>query len=135
MWRKLWRRHWQGLLIEMFAVFIGVSAAFALDNYRENKERAEKRQQFIELMQRDLQLLKTEVQRSKGAFDSGPPGEWLAAYEAGKMPPLMAVLIPEANRSQVWLVLLQSGAAQTLDIQLLAQVEAYLLENELLVSQ
>lgn len=136
MWWKLWRRHWQGLLIEMVAVFIGVSAAFALDSYREHQEKAERRQQVVELLLKDVIDAEKRLEETlKWVNESPMYGQFLEKLDAKQMPPLKFFALPDFNSTQIWITMLQSGGAAVIDVELLRDVENLIVMNDAWIAQ
>ena len=136
MWWKLWRRHWQGLLIEMVAVFIGVSAAFALDSYRELQEKAERRQQVVELLLKDVIDAEKRLEESMKWVNESPMyGQFLEKLDTKQMPPLKYFALPDFNSTQIWITMLQSGGAAVIDVELLRDVENLIVLNDAWIAQ
>ena len=136
MWWKLWRRHWQGILIEVLAVFIGVTGAFALDSYRESAEKAERRQQTLELMLKDV--IDAEQRVAAGlaaAHQSEFVGGFLQALENGERPPLRFFWLEDFNSPQIWMSMLQAGGAEVLSVDTLRELENLIILNDIAIAQ
>ena len=136
MWWKLWRKHWRGLLIEMFAVFIGVSAAFAMDSYRERSEKSERRQQIVQLFLKDIADAEKRMEQQEKWEQTSPyTALFLKRYEAGEMPEVQFFQLPEFNSTQVWMGILQAGGGEVLDTETLRNLENLIILNEISISQ
>src|SRR5262249_35410161 len=106
---------------ELLLVFVGVYAAFWLNNYQQHRQDAGRR---------DLILASLEQQLRKG-IESGKinranqereAAEFRRALEAGEMPPLGPFVFITDYSPTDWATMLQSGGVQLLDVQTLMAV-------------
>ena len=106
---------------ELVLVFVGVYMAFWLNNYQQHREDAERRDQILASLEKQLQ---------KG-IDSGKTNrteqekeaeEFRHALDAGEMPPLKPFVFTTDYSPSDWATMLQSGGVQLLDVQTLMAV-------------
>jgi hypothetical protein len=104
---------------ELVLVFIGVYAAFWLNDYQQRRQDAERRDRILASIEQTLRegiesskINRTEQQEPAAA-------EFRRALEAGEMPPLRPfVFITDYSPSDL-ATMLQSGGVQLLDVQTL----------------
>ena len=106
---------------ELLLVFVGVYAAFWLNNYQQHQQEAERRDQILAALEQQL---------SKG-IDSGKKNrakqeqkaaEFRRALDAGEMPPLQPFVFITDYSPIDWATMLQSGGVQLLEVQTLMAV-------------
>jgi len=106
---------------ELVLVFVGVYMAFWLNNYQQHREDAERRDQILASLEKQLQ---------KG-IDSGKTNrteqekeaeEFRHALDAGEMPPLKPFVFTTDYSPSDWATMLQSGGIQLLDVKTLMAV-------------
>src|SRR5213075_1926860 len=104
---------------ELVLVFVGVYAAFWLNNYQQHQQDAERRDQILAFIE---QTLSEGIESSKinRAREQEPEAaEFRRALDAGEMPPLRPfVFITDYSPSDL-ATMLQSGGVQLLDVQTL----------------
>src|SRR5947199_711361 len=104
---------------ELLLVFVGVYAAFWLNNYQERRQDAERRDQILAFIE---QTLTEGIENSKinRAREQEPEAaEFRRALDAGEIPPLRPfVFITDYSPSDL-ATMLQSGGVQLLDVQTL----------------
>ena len=106
---------------ELLLVFVGVYAAFWLNNYQQHRQDAERRDQILASLE---QLLRDGIESNKaaGAKEERQTTEFRRALDAGDMPPLRPfVFITDYNPGDI-AALLQSGGVQLLDVKTLMAV-------------
>jgi hypothetical protein len=104
---------------ELLLVFVGVYAAFWLNNYQQHRQDAQRRDQILGFIE---QTLSEGVESSKAnrAKEQEPEAaQFRRALNAGEMPPLHPfVFITDYSPSDL-ATMLQSGGVQLLDVQTL----------------
>jgi hypothetical protein len=119
---KRWRfSHFGGWIAELLLVFIGVYAAFWLNNYQQHRQDAERRDQILASLE---QLLREGIESNKtaGAKEERQATDFRRALDAGEMPPLHPfVFITDYSPGDI-AALLQSGGVQLLDVKTLMAV-------------
>ena len=106
---------------ELVLVFVGVYAAFWLNNYQQHRQDAERRDQILASLE---ELLREGIDSNKaaGAKEEQQAAEFRRALNAGDMPPLSPfVFITDYNPADI-ATLLQSGGVQLLDTKTLMAV-------------
>src|SRR5215216_2953900 len=105
---------------ELVLVFVGVYAAFWLNNYQQHQQDAERRDRILAFIE---QILSEGIESSKvnRAREQEPEAaEFRRALDAGEMPPLRPfVFITDYSPSDL-ATMLQSGGVQLLDVQTLS---------------
>jgi hypothetical protein len=116
---RLWRvGRW---VAELLLVFVGVYAAFWLNNYQQRQQDAERRDQILASLE---QLLHEGIDSNKaaGAKEEQQATEFRRALDANEMPSLRPfVFITDYNPGDI-ATLLQSGGVQLLDTKTLVAV-------------
>ena len=111
--------HLGGWVAELILVFVGVYAAFWLNNYQQRQQDAQRRDQILAFIE---QTLSEGIESSKinRAREQEPEAaEFRRALDAGEMPPLRPfVFITDYSPSDL-ATMLQSGGVQLLDVQTL----------------
>src|SRR5215475_1184618 len=104
---------------ELLLVFVGVYAAFWLNNLQQNRQDAQRRDQILAYIE---QTLSEGIESSKAnrAREQEPEAaEFRRALDAGEMPPVRPfVFITDYSPSDL-ATMLQSGGVQLLDVQTL----------------
>ena len=107
---------------ELVLVFVGVYAAFWLNNYQQHQQEAERRDLILAYIE---QTLSEGIKSSKAnrAKEQEPEAtEFRRALDAGEMPPVRPfVFITDYSPSDL-ATMLQSGGVQLLDVQTLMAV-------------
>jgi hypothetical protein len=104
---------------ELLLVFVGVYAAFWLNNYQQHRQDAERRDQILAFIE---QTLSEGIESSKinRAREQEPEAtEFRRALDAGEMPPLRPFVFITDYSSSDLATMLQSGGVQLLDVQTL----------------
>ena len=108
-----------GWVAELVLVFVGVYAAFWLNNYQQHRQDAERRDQILAFIE---QTLSEGIESSKAnrAKEQEPEAaEFRRALDAGQMPPVRPfVFITDYSPSDL-ATMLESGGVQLLDVQTL----------------
>jgi hypothetical protein len=106
---------------ELILVFVGVYAAFWLNNYQQHREEATRRDQILAALEGQLRegIESGKIDRAKVERDAS---EFQRALEAGKMPPLQPFVFTTDYSPTDWATMLQSGGVQLLDVQTLMAV-------------
>jgi len=106
-------------IAELVLVFVGVYAAFWLNNYQQHRQDADRRDQILAFIE---QTLSEGIESSKAnrAKEQEPEAaEFQRALDAGEMPPVRPfVFITDYSPSDL-ATMLQSGGVQLLDVQTL----------------
>jgi hypothetical protein len=104
---------------ELLLVFVGVYAAFWLNNYQQHRQDAERRDQILAFIE---QTLSEGIESSKinRAREQEPEAaEFRRALGAGEMPPLRPFVFITDYSSSDLATMLQAGGVQLLDVQTL----------------
>ena len=106
---------------ELILVFVGVYAAFWLNNYQQHRQDAERRDQILASLE---QQLREGIQSGKinRANQEQRAAEFRRALNAGEMPPLQPFVFTTDYSPSDWATMLQSGGVQLLDVQTLIAV-------------
>src|SRR5258705_2943681 len=106
-------------VVELVLVFVGVYAAFWLNNYQQRQQDAERRDRILAYIE---QTLSEGIESSKAnrAKEQEPElAEFRCALDAGEMPPVRPfVFITDYSPSDL-ATILQSGGVQLFDVQTL----------------
>ena len=107
--------HW---IVELVLVFIGVSAAFWLNNVQQHKQEAKRRDQILASIERTLRegIASGKV---NAAQEERQLAEFQRALDAGEMPPLRPYVFTTDYSPGDFAVLLQSGGVELLDVETL----------------
>jgi len=106
---------------ELVLVFVGVYAAFWLNNYQQHREEAGRRDQILAALEQQLQegIESGKINRAK---QEQKAAEFRRALGAGEMPPLEPFVFTTDYSPTDWATILQSGGVQLLDVQTLMAV-------------
>jgi hypothetical protein len=106
---------------ELVLVFVGVYAAFWLNNYQQHRQDADRRDQILASLEQQLQegIKSGKTNRAK---DEQEAAEFRRALGAGEMPPLQPFVFTTDYSPSDWATMLQSGGVQLLDVQTLMAV-------------
>jgi hypothetical protein len=113
---RTWRAqlvHWAA---ELVLVFVGVSAAFWLNNYQDHEQEARHRDQILASLER---LLEQGIESGKvnAAQEEQERAAFQRALEAGEMPALRPYVFTTDYSPGDFAALLQSGGVQLLDVE------------------
>jgi hypothetical protein len=106
---------------ELVLVFVGVYAAFWLNSYQQHWQDAQRRDQILASLERQLRegIASGKISRAK---QERAAAEFRRALDAGDMPPLQPFVFITDYSPSDWATILQSGGAQLLDVQTLMAV-------------
>src|SRR4029453_8155910 len=101
---------------ELILVFVGVYAAFWINNYQQRQQDAERRDQILASLEQQLRegIESGKINRAKQEQEAG---EFRRALDAGEMPPLTPFVFTTDYSPTDWATMLQSGGVQLLDVQ------------------
>src|SRR5205809_3331778 len=104
---------------ELLLVFVGVYAAFWLNNYQQHRQDAERRDQILAFIEQTLSQGIESSKINRAREQEPEAAEFRRALDAGEMPPLRPfVFITDYSPSDL-ATMLQSGGVQLLDVQTL----------------
>jgi hypothetical protein len=103
---------------ELLLVFIGVSAAFWLNNVQQHQQEAKRRDQILASLERTLRE-GIESGRIDGAKEEQQAAVFQHALDAGEMPPLHPFVFTTDYSAGDFATLLQSGGIELLDVETL----------------
>ena len=108
-------------MAELVLVFVGVYAAFWLNNYQQHREDAGRRDQILAALEQQLRegIESGKINRAK---QEQKAAEFRRALGAGEMPPLEPFVFTTDYSPTDWATILQSGGVQLLDVQTLMAV-------------
>jgi len=108
-------------LAELILVFVGVYAAFWLNNYQQRQQDLERRDQILASFEQQLRegIESGKVNRAK---EERTAAEFQRALKAGEMPPLRPFVFITDYSATDWAILLQSGGLLLIDVQTLMAV-------------
>ena len=106
---------------ELVLVFVGVYAAFWLNNYQQDREEAGRRDQILASFERQLRegIDSGKINRAK---QEQKAAEFRRALAAGEMPLLQPFVFTTDYSPTDWATMLQSGGVQLLEVQTLMAV-------------
>src|SRR5215472_3125688 len=103
---------------ELVLVFVGVYAAFWLNNYQQHREDAERRDRILASIERTLRE-GIDSNKTSRAKQQQQAAEFRRALDAGQMPPLRPFVFTTDYSPGDFAALLQSGGIQLLDLETL----------------
>src|SRR5205809_4937590 len=106
---------------ELLLVFVGVYAAFWLNNYQQHRQDADRRDQILASLEQQLRE-GIESGKINRANQERKAAEFRRALDAGEMPPLQPFVFTTDYSPTDWATMLQSGGVQLLDVQTLMAV-------------
>jgi hypothetical protein len=101
---------------ELVLVFVGVYAAFWLNNYQQHREDAGRRDQILAALEKQLQK-GIESGKTNRAKEEQEAAEFRRALDAGEMPLLKPFVFTTDYSPIDWATMLQSGGIQLLEVQ------------------
>jgi len=103
---------------ELLLVFIGVYAAFWLNNYQQHQQDAERRDRILASIERTLRdgIESNKVNRAEQERETA---EFRRALDAGEMPPLRPFVFTTDYSPGDFATMLQAGGIQLLDLETL----------------
>jgi hypothetical protein len=108
-------------IAELVLVFVGVYAAFWLNNYQQHREDAARRDQILASLEKQLREGIASGQESR-VKEEQEAAEFHRALDAGEMPPLHPFVFTTDYSPTDWATILQSGGVQLLDVETLMAV-------------
>src|SRR6266403_439527 len=103
---------------ELVFVFIGVYAAFWLNNYQQHQQEAKRRDQILASLEQEFRK-GIESGKIAGAKEERQAAEFRRALDAGEMPPLHPFVFTTDYSPGDIATLLQSGGVELLDVKTL----------------
>src|SRR5207248_9847795 len=110
--------HFGGWIAELVLVFVGVYAAFWLNNYQQRQQDAERHDRILASIERTLRD-GIESNKTNRAEQQRDAAEFRRALDAGEMPPLHPFVFTTDYSPGDIATLLQSGGVQLLDVKTL----------------
>jgi hypothetical protein len=107
---------------ELFLVFIGVYAAFWLNNYQQHRQDAERRDRILASLQQELRR-GIESGKTVTAQEEQRAAEFRRAVETGAMPPLRPFVFTTDYSPGDIATMLQSGGVELLDVKTLSALQ------------
>jgi hypothetical protein len=110
--------HFGRWVAELILVFVGVYAAFRLNDYQQHRQDAERRDRILASIE---QLLREGIESGKisRANEERAAADFQRALDAGEMPPLRPFVFITDHSPSDFATMLQSGGIQLLDLQTL----------------
>ena len=105
-------------MAELVLVFVGVYAAFWLNDFQQHRQDAERRDRILASIERTLRE-GIESNKTSRAKQQQEATEFRRALDAGEMPPLRAFVFTTDYSPGDFAALLQSGGIQLLDLETL----------------
>src|ERR1700736_5059848 len=105
-------------IAELVLVFVGVYAAFWLNNFQQHQKEAKRRDQILASLERTLRE-GIESGRINGAKEEQQAAGLQRALDAGEMPPLHPFVFTTDYSPGDFATLLQSGGIELLDVETL----------------
>ena len=102
---------------ELVLVFVGVYAAFWLNNYQQHRQDAERRDQNPGFARASNCAEGIESGKTNRAKEEQEAAEFRRALDAGEMPPLRPFVFTTDYSPSDLATMLQSGGVQLLDVQ------------------
>jgi hypothetical protein len=103
---------------ELVLVFVGVYAAFWLNNYQQHQQEAKRRDQILASLEQEFRK-GIESGKIAGAKEERQAAEFRRALDAGEMPPLHPFVFTTDYSPGDIATLLQSGGVELLDVKTL----------------
>src|SRR2546429_1345913 len=103
---------------ELLLVFVGVYAAFWLNNYQQHRQDAERRDRILASLEQELRR-GIESGKIAGAKEEQQAAKFRRALDAGEMPPLQPFVFTTDYSPGDIATLLQSGGVQLLEVKTL----------------
>jgi hypothetical protein len=117
-------KQWTRLIAELVIIFIGVSAAFVLDNYQSERKENFRRQQIYAAFLEEFNTMSRVYTQVVPLIDSLTT-TFISEYEQGKMPKLKRLHLAIGSQTDVWDAAIQSGALEILDVDLIFQLSSF----------
>src|SRR6266581_2667435 len=110
--------HFGGWVAELVLVFVGVYAAFWLNNFQQHRQDAQRRDQILASLEQELRK-GIESGKIAGAKEERQAAEFQRALDAGEMPPLRPFVFTTDYSPGDIATLLQSGGVELLEVKTL----------------
>ena len=110
--------HFGGWIAELVLVFVGVYAAFWLNNYQQRQQDAERHDRILASIERTLRD-GIESNKTNRAEQQRDAAEFRRALDAGEMPPLYPFVFTTDYSPGDFATMLQAGGIQLLDLETL----------------
>ena len=110
--------HFGGWVAELVLVFVGVYAAFWLNNYQQHRQEAQRRDQILASLEQELRR-GIESGKTVSAKQEREAAEFRRALDAGEMPPVHPFVFTTDYSPGDIATLLQSGGVELLDVKTL----------------
>ena len=115
-WQNL-RPHLPKIVLELFIVFVGVSAAFALDDYRDSRQQSNRRQAIYSALDRELgqmaqtrgPVIQQQITTQLQAWDQA------IARREKPVPPTFKLIGAERPPTGVWDAAVATGSIELID--------------------
>ena len=113
--------HFGRWVAELILVFVGVYAAFWLNNFQQHREDARRRDQILASLEQQLRegIESGKINRARQEREAA---KFRHALDAGEMQPLQPFVFITDYSPGDWATMLQSGGVQLLDVQALMAV-------------
>ena len=119
--KRSWFSRFGRWVAELVLVFVGVYAAFWLNNYQQHQQEAKRRDQILAGLEQKV-AEELESVRSQSAKQKQDATEFQRALDAGQMPPLRALAYaPDYSPTDV-ATLLQAGGVELLSAKTLIEL-------------
>lgn len=114
--RQNWRSRLGWLAGQLFVIFLGVTAAFIVENYRENLSQREELRQAVAGLSTELERYETRSVQFADAFDAAIE-KWKAAERQGQRAVPGYYRIPGASHPPIsaWTTTVNSGIARMME--------------------
>ena len=110
--------HFGSWIAELVLVFVGVYAAFWLNNYQQRQQDAERHDRILASIERTLRD-GIESNKTNRAEQQRDAAEFRRAFDAGEMPPLHPFVFTTDYSPGDFATMLQAGGIQLLDLETL----------------
>ena len=114
---------WGAILLELFAVFIGITAAFLLEGYRDERRDVERREQIVDVLAQEL----SEVSEARAELPEFQ--DFFRTFNeqrsSGERPALVAFFPTFSFRGDMWESALQMGGVELLDVELAMRLSGF----------
>src|SRR5437762_4849427 len=110
--------HFGGWIAELVLVFVGVYAAFWLNNYQQRQQDAERHDRILASIERTLRD-GIESNKTNRAEQQRDAAEFRRTLDAGEMPPLHPFVFTTDYSPGDFATMLQAGGIQLLDLETL----------------
>ena len=115
------------IALELFIVFIGVSAAFAVENYRDGREQDARREAVYRALDRELKQMAETHGPALQRMMSEQLDAWDRAIARGEKPLPPTFRIPDAERppTGVWNAAVATGTIELVDPELMFELARF----------